>query len=79
MDVQHTQYGTLQWLKAGETLLIERDEDSSPTTMFMRASNEHGAIDIQGTGKIIIIIKSNIHNNNVNHNNKNNKKGKTVY
>ncbi|CAO3638058.1 unnamed protein product [Cunninghamella blakesleeana] len=57
LDVQHTQHGTLQWLKAGETLLIERDEDSSPTTMFMRASNEHGATDIQGTDATVISIQ----------------------
>ncbi|CAO3648914.1 unnamed protein product [Cunninghamella echinulata] len=57
LDVQHTQHGTIQWLKPGETLLIERDEDSSPTTMFMRASNEQGAIDIQGTDATVISIQ----------------------
>ncbi|KAI9307022.1 hypothetical protein BJ944DRAFT_158808 [Cunninghamella echinulata] len=57
LDVQHTQHGTIQWLKTGETLLIERDEDSSPTTMFMRASNEQGAIDIQGADATVISIQ----------------------
>lgn len=37
-------------LKAGETLLIERDEDASPTSMLLNATNEQGKSSTSGIG-----------------------------
>jgi hypothetical protein len=43
------------FLKAGETLFVERDEDASPTSILMNATNQDGRASTSGIGKYCII------------------------
>lgn len=38
-------------LKAGETLVVERDEDASPTSILMKATTDVGQAPLNGIGK----------------------------
>ncbi|CAO3587338.1 unnamed protein product [Absidia cylindrospora] len=46
-----------QFLGHGQTLLIERDEESSPTTMIIRPSDSKGIVGIQGVDATIICVQ----------------------
>lgn len=41
-------------LKTGETLCIERDEDASPTSILMNATNQAGQSNFAGIGNTLI-------------------------
>lgn len=41
---------TVRVLSKGQTLLIERDEDASPTSLFMLAADEAGNMNVHGHG-----------------------------
>jgi hypothetical protein len=45
-------------LKTGETLFVERDEDASPTSILMNATNQIGQYNFAGTGKEYLALPS---------------------
>ncbi|KAI8343670.1 hypothetical protein BC941DRAFT_465833 [Chlamydoabsidia padenii] len=60
LDEKHRHdYGTpsSQFLERGQTLLIERDEESSPSIMTVRPSDSKGVVGIQGVDATIICIQ----------------------
>lgn len=52
LDENHA-HEQVHHLKAGETLFMERDEDASPTSILMNATNEHGRSSVAGVGKCV--------------------------
>lgn len=50
LDENHA-HGQSFDLKAGETLMMERDEDASPTSILLNATNEAGQSGQSGIGK----------------------------
>lgn len=44
-------------LKAGETLMMERDEDASPTSILLNATNEFGQAGQSGIESTVVIIQ----------------------
>ncbi|KAI8086709.1 uncharacterized protein BX664DRAFT_336579 [Halteromyces radiatus] len=46
-----------QFLEQGQTVLIERDEESSPTTMILRPADNNGIVGIQGIDATVICIQ----------------------
>jgi hypothetical protein len=44
-------------LKKGETLFIERDEDSSPTNILMNATNQAGKSAVHGIEATVLVIQ----------------------
>lgn len=49
LDENHAQNQKFE-LKAGETLFVERDEDASPTSILLNATNEVGQSGFSGIG-----------------------------
>lgn len=62
LDENHA-HEQLHHLNAGETLFMERDEDASPTSILMNATNEQGRTSVAGVGKVLhnYIYKSKRH------------------
>ena len=51
LDENHAQNQKFE-LKAGETLFVERDEDASPTSILLNATNEVGQSGFSGIGML---------------------------
>jgi hypothetical protein len=51
LDENHPQSQKFE-LKAGETLFVERDEDASPTSILLNATNEIGQYGFSGIGTL---------------------------
>lgn len=56
LDENHA-HEQLHHLKAGETLFMERDEDASPTSILMNATNEHGRSSVAGVEATVVVIQ----------------------
>ncbi|KAI9269413.1 hypothetical protein BY458DRAFT_533758 [Sporodiniella umbellata] len=56
LDENHA-HGQSFHLTAGETLMMERDEDASPTSLLLNATNEAGQVGKSGIESTVVIIQ----------------------
>lgn len=56
LDENHGQ-GDAQFLSQGQTLYIERDEEASPTSMFVQASDEFGTVGSNDVDATVVTIQ----------------------
>lgn len=64
LDEKHAHdYGNVspQLLECGQTLLVERDEEASPSIMVVRPCDSKGIVGIQGIGKFAAGFENRIH------------------